>query len=317
MTVGTRLHMPSLEGADAWLNSHALSRAELRGKVVLVDFWTLTCINWLRTAPYVRAWSRTYRDDGLLVVGVHTPEFAFEHDVDGVRQATRERGLDYPIAVDNHYRIWSAFDNHYWPALYFVDHDGIIRDEHFGEGQYERSERTLQRLLGVDRPLVSVTGTGVEAEADWDQLGSPETYLGHGRGHPPGSREASAPGVPQAHVLPDRLRTNGWALDGVWTTEPECVVLEEPGGSIAFRFHARDAHLVLSSRAAEPLPFRVRLDGEAPGGSHGVDVDHAGNGVLREGRMYQLIRQPDRVRDRTLQITFLDRGAEAYSFTFG
>ncbi len=317
MTAGTRLHMPSLDGATAWLNSAPLSRTELRGRVVLVDFWTLTCINWLRTVPYVRAWSRAYRDDGLVVIGVHTPEFSFEQDVDGVRQAAEERGLDHPIAVDNRYRIWNAFANHYWPALYFVDRDGIIRDEHFGEGRYETSERTIQRLLGVDRPLVPVTAAGVEAEADWDQLGSPETYLGHGRGRPPGSREASAHGVPQAYVLPDRLRTNGWALGGLWTTESERVVLEEPGGSIAFRFHARDAHLVLSSRAREPIPFRVHLDGELPGRSHGVDVDEAGNGVLREGRMYQLVRQHDHVRDRTLQITFTGRGAEAYSFTFG
>jgi thiol-disulfide isomerase/thioredoxin len=295
--------MPSLGGATEWLNSEPLSPAELRGRVVLVNFWTLTCINWLRQEPYVRAWSQAYRDDGLVVLGVHTPEFSFEHEIDGVRQATKEREIDYPVAVDNDYAIWSAFANRYWPALYFVDRDGIIRDQHFGEGRYEESERVIEGLLGVERELVSVEGVGVEAEADWDHLGTPETYLGHGRGE----RVAS----------PDRLSLNHWAVDGEWTRGPENVVLDEAGGSIAFRFHARDAHLVLSPGAQEPIPFRVLLDGEAPGPSHGVDVDQEGNGLLREGRMYQLVRQHDAVRERTLKITFLEPGAEAYSFTFG
>jgi thiol-disulfide isomerase/thioredoxin len=295
--------MPSLGGATGWLNSEPLSPPGLRGHAVLVDFWTLTCINWLRTEPYVRAWSRAYRDDGLVVIGVHTPEFSFEHEIDRVRQATKERAIDYPVAADNDYEVWSAFDNHYWPALYFVDADGIIRDHHFGEGRYEESERVIQRLLGVERELVSVEGLGVEAEADWDHLRTPETYLGYGRS--------------ERFASPDDLHLNHWALTGEWTVGRENVVLERAGGSIAYRFHARDAHLVLSCGAREPIPFRVLLDGEAPGPSHGVDVDDGGNGLLRDGRLYQLVRAHDAVRERTLQITFLEPGAEAYVFTFG
>jgi thiol-disulfide isomerase/thioredoxin len=303
MTVFGRLHMPSLGGASAWLNSEPLEAAELRGRVVLVDFWTLTCINWLRTEPYVRAWSQAYRDDGLVVIGVHTPEFSFEHDIDLVRQAIDDRAIDYPVALDNDYEVWDAFANHYWPALYFVDRDGLIRDQHFGEGRYEQSERSIQRLLGVERALVGVEGLGVEAEADWDHLRTPETYLGSGRGEPPASAAD--------------LHLNHWALTGEWTIERDKVVLEQAGGSIAYRFHARDAHLVLSAGAREPISFRVLLDGEAPGPSRGVDVDEDGNGVLRDGRLYQLVRQHDAVRERTLQITFLQPGAEAYVFTFG
>jgi thiol-disulfide isomerase/thioredoxin len=291
--VTTSLHMPPLDGATGWLGSGPLGPAELRGRVVLVNFWTWTCINWLRQEPYVRAWSQAYRDDGLVVIGVHTPEFSFEHDIDGVRQAVRERAIEYPVAADNDYAIWSAFANHYWPALYFVDQDGVIRDQHFGEGRYGQSERVIQQLLGVERELVSVEGAGVEAEADWDHLRTPEVYLGHSRG-------------------------GGFAsLSGAWTTEPEKIVLGEAGGSIAYRFHARDAHIVLSPGTREPIPFRVLLDGEAPGPSHGVDTDEEGNGLLREGRMYQLVRQHDTVRERTLEITFLAPGAEAYSLTFG
>ncbi len=296
--------MPSLGGATEWLNSEPLSPAELRGHVVVVDFWTLTCINWLRTEPYVRAWSQAYRNAGLVVIGVHTPEFSFEHEIDLVRQATKERAIDYPVAVDNEYEVWSAFGNHYWPALYFVDADGIIRDHHFGEGRYEQSERVVQRLLGIDRELVSVEGLGVEAEADWDHLRTPETYLGYGRGE-----DSASPDEP--------LRLNHWALAGEWTIGPESVVLDQTGGSIAYRFQARDAHLVLSPGAREPIPFRVLLDGEAPGASHGVDVDEDGNGLLRDGRLYQLVREHDAVRERTLEITFLEPGAEAYVFTFG
>src|SRR6476661_6054743 len=303
MSVFARTHMPSLDGATGWINSDPLRTAELRGNVVLVDFWTLTCINWLRTEPYVRAWSNAYRDDGLIVIGVHTPEFTFEHELELVRQATKDRVIDYPVAADNDYEVWRAFENHYWPALYFVDRDGIIRDHHFGEGRYEQSERVIQGLLGIDRELVSVEGAGVEAEADWDNLRSPETYLGHARGERPTSSE--------------RLRLNQWRLDGEWTTAAEKVVLTRAGGSIAFRFEARDAHLVLSPGGEEPIPFRLLLDGEPPGSSHGVDVDADGNGLLRDGRLYQLVRAHDTVRERTLEITFLERGAEAYVFTFG
>ncbi len=303
MSVFSRVHMPALDGATGWLNSEPLGPAELRGRVVLVNFWTLTCINWLRQEPHVRAWSQAYRDDGLLVIGVHTPEFGFEHDIELVRQAVTTRDIDYPVAQDNDYGVWSAFANHYWPALYFVDKDGVIRDQHFGEGRYEQSERVIQELLGVERELLSVEGVGAEAEADWDHLLTPETYLGYARGQPAAPRDA--------------LSLNEWALVGDWKTGPESVALEQAGGSIVYRFHARDAHLVLSPGAREPIPFRVLLDGEPPGPSHGVDVDEDGNGVLREGRMYQLVRQHDTVRERTLEITFLEPGAEAYAFTFG
>ena len=312
-----RLHMPSLAGATGWLNSAPLTPAELRGHVVLVDFWTLTCINWLRTEPYVRGWSQAYRNDGLVVIGVHTPEFSFEHKIDGVAEATKERGIDYPVAIDNQYEVWSAFANHYWPALYFVDADGIIRDHHFGEGRYEQSERVIQRLLGIDREPVSVEGVGVEAEADWDQLNTPETYLGYSRGEHFASPGRAALDERRTYQLPERLDLNHWALSGEWTIGSESVVLAQAGGSIAFRFQARDAHLVLSPGGREAIPFRVLLDGAAPGPSHGVDIDQDGNGLLQNGRLYQLVRQYDAVRERTLEITFLETGAAAYVFTFG
>jgi thiol-disulfide isomerase/thioredoxin len=317
MTIFERLHMPSLGGAIEWLNSEPLGSAELHGHAVLVDFWTLTCINWLRTAPYIRAWSRAYRNDGLVVIGVHTPEFSFEHDIGLVRQAITEREIDYPVAVDNDYEIWEAFANHYWPALYFVDANGIIRDRHFGEGRYEHSERVIQRLLGVERDFVSVEGLGVEAEPDWDHLRSPETYLGYERGDQFASPGGAALGERRAYELPERVRLNQWALAGAWTIGREKVVPLEAGGSIVHRFHARDVHLVLSSAEQGRIRFRVLLDGNVPGRSHGVDVDEQGNGLLQDGRLYQLVRQHDGIRERTLQITFLDRGAEAYVFTFG
>jgi thiol-disulfide isomerase/thioredoxin len=317
MAVFGRVHMPSLGGAAGWLNSEPLGPAELRGHVVLVNFWTLTCINWLRQEPYVRAWSQAYRNDGLVVIGVHTPEFSFEHEVGLMRRATKERAIDYPVAVDNDYAIWSAFANHYWPALYFIDADGIIRDDHFGEGRYEQSERVIQRLLGIERELVSVEALGVEAEADWDHLETPETYLGYARNE----RFASPNGAPfderRAYELPERPPFNHWAVAGEWTIGRESVVLDRAGGSIAYRFHARDAHLVLSRGSLEPIPFRVLLDGEAPGPSGGVDVAEDGNGVLRDGRLYQLVREHEAVRERTLEVTFLEPGAEAYAFTFG
>jgi thiol-disulfide isomerase/thioredoxin len=309
--------MPSLGGAAEWLNSEPLSPAGLRGRVVLVDFWTLTCINWLRTEPHIRAWSQAYRNDGLVVVGVHTPEFSFEHDVDRVRQATLDRSIDYPVAIDNDYAIWEAFDNHYWPALYFVDADGVVRDHHFGEGRYEESERVIQRLLAIDRKPVPVVGAGVEAEADWRNLRSPETYLGYARAEKFASPGGAALGVRRSYDLPERLDINQWALAGDWTIGRENAVLDRIGGTIAFRFHARDAHLVLSAGARAPIPFRVNLDGEPPGSAHGVDVDEEGNGVLGDGRLYQLVRQGRDVRERTLEITFLEPRAEAYVFTFG
>jgi thiol-disulfide isomerase/thioredoxin len=291
-----------LDGATAWLNTEPLSPEKLKGHVVLVDFWTLTCINWLRTEPYIRSWARAYRDAGLVVLGVHTPEFSFEHDIDRVRQAIVRRDIDYPVAVDNAYGVWTAFDNHYWPALYFVDRDGVIRDEHFGEGRYEGSERTIQKLLGIEREPVSVTGAGIEAPADWSNLRTPETYVGRDRGGGP--------------VTAGRLRLNHWSVTGKWAVESDRVVLEEARGEIAFRFHARDAHVVLS-RGGEPVPFRVRLDGEPPGASRGEDIDTDGAGLLDEGRLYQLIRQAGPVQERTVEITFDAPGADIYSFTFG
>jgi thiol-disulfide isomerase/thioredoxin len=317
MSLFERPHLPLLDGATGWLNTEPLSPAELLGRVVVVNFWTLTCINWLRTEPYVRAWSQAYRDDGLVVIGVHTPEFTFEQEIDRVQVATKDRGIDYPVAVDSDYEVWNAFDNHYWPALYFVDTDGIIRDHHFGEGRYQPSERVIQKLLGVERDFVAVVGLGVEAEADWDHLRTPETYLGYGR-----SEHFAPPGRPafdehHAYEVPERLRSNHWALGGEWTIERERVVLDQAGGTIAYRFHARDAHLVLSSTAREPIPFRVLVDGEPPGASHGIDVDEDGNGMLVDGRLYQLVREHDAVRERTLEIKFLQPGAEAYVFTFG
>ncbi|HLX20235.1 MAG TPA: redoxin domain-containing protein [Gaiellaceae bacterium] len=303
MALFSRAHMPALDGATEWLNSEPLGPAELRGHVVVVDFWTFTCINWLRTEPYVRAWSRAYRDDGLITIGVHTPEFSMEHDVERIRKALKDMDIDYPVAVDSDYAIWNAFDNHYWPALYFVDKEGVIRDHHFGEGRYEQSERRIQELLGVERPLAGATGVGIEAEADWADLKSPETYLGYARAE----RQTDA----------DRLHLNNWALTGDWNVGPESVELEREGGSISYRFHARDVHLVLSSGTSDPIPFRVRLDGAAPGSSHGIDVDADGNGVVADGRLYQLIRVDSDVHDRTFEIEFLSPGAQAYVFTFG
>jgi thiol-disulfide isomerase/thioredoxin len=312
-----RLHTAAFGGATEWLSSEPLGPAELRGHAVIVNFWTLTCINWLRQEPYVRAWSQAYRDDGLVVIGVHTPEFSFEHELDRVRQATKARAIDYPVAVDNDYEIWNAFDNHYWPALYFVDREGIIRDQHFGEGRYEESERVIQQLLGIERDPVSVEGRGAEAEADWDHLRTPETYLGYERSEHFASPDRAAFDEGRAYGLPEQLPVNQWALAGEWTIAREHIQLDQAGGSIACRYHARDAHLVLAAPASEEIPFRVLLDGEAPGPSRGVDVDEAGNGVLREGRLYQLVRQHGTIQDRTLEITFLEPGAEAYVLTFG
>lgn len=308
----TELFGPDVE----WLNSAPLGPEELRGHVVLVNFWTLTCINWLRQMPYVRAWSEGYRDDGLIVIGVHTPEFAFEQDAVGIRQAAKERRIDYPIVVDSDYAVWQAFDNHYWPALYFIDQSGAIRDSHFGEGRYDRSEQLIQELLGIDRPPVPVVAVGVEAAADWTHLRTAETYVGDGRS----AGFASPGGVSfgrRVYELPDRLHLNNWALAGDWAIEPERAVLGTAGGRIAFRFQARDAHLVLAKGAGTPIPFEVLVDGQPPGESHGVDVSAEGDGVLDDGRLYQLVRVRGEVRERTLEVTFLEPGAEAYVFTFG
>jgi len=313
MVGNERIHMPSLHGAAGWLNSDPLRTEQLRGSVTVVNFWTLTCINWLRTEAYVRAWSKAYRDNGLVVIGVHTPEFSFEHRADLVSRATKDRDIDYPVALDNDYAIWSAFDNHYWPALYFIDKDGIIRDDHFGEGRYAESERVIQQLLGIDREPLVVEPAGVEAEADWQHLRTPETYLGYQRGE----RFASQPNEDGDYQFPAYLDFNHWALAGNWTIGAERVSLNQSGGSIAFRFQARDAHVVLSSRDSVPVPFHVLLDGEAPGPSHGIDIDEAGAGTFTHGRLYQLIRQQGEIAERTLEITFAAPGVDAYVFTFG
>ncbi len=309
--------MPPLDGATAWLNTKPLTVDALRGSAVVVNFWTLTCINWLRTEPYVRAWADTYKKDSLVVIGVHTPEFSFEQDVAAVQQAIKDRGIHYPVAVDSNYAIWNAFANHYWPALYFVNKNGVIRDEHFGEGRYEESEHVIQQLLGVERKPVVVTGANIEAEADWPSLRTPETYLGYARGQNFASPENALIDQPLTYTAPAQLARNHWACTGTWTIDAERAVLASPGGSIAFRFHARDAHLVLSPGSHKPIPFRVLLNDKAPGRAHGADIDEHGAGLLQYGRLYQLIRQQGVVQDATLTITFAEPGAEAYAFTFG
>jgi Thioredoxin like C-terminal domain len=315
---------PELDGANAWLNSEPLTPAGLRGKVAVVQFCTFSCVNWLRTVPYVRAWDERYRDDGLVVIGAHTPEFEFEHDVEKIRSALEEMDVRHPIAVDNDYAVWRAFDNNYWPALYFVDAQGRMRHHHFGEEDYERSERVIQQLLteagagGVDRGLVSVDAGGVYAPADWDTLGSPETYVGYARAAGFASPGGVVPDRSHAYVEPQELELNQWALSGDWTVGGQPTQLNEPGGRIVHRFHARDVNLVMGAQeGAGSARFQVRIDGEPPGGAKGLDVDEEGNGTVAEERLYQLIRQPGNDSDRTLEITFLDSGVQAYVFTFG
>jgi len=309
--------------ATEWLNSPRLDAASLRGKVVLVDFWTYTCINWLRTLPYVRAWSQKYQQ-GLVVIGVHTPEFPFERDLDNVSRAVQQMRVDYPVVIDNDYSIWRAFRNQYWPALYMLDGRGRIREHQFGEGEYERCERAIQRLLseagvaGIGNGIVPVVGAGLEAAADWTNVRSPETYVGYERSENFASRETPALNRRRAYSAPGRLALNQWSLTGEWTMGTPATVLNEASGQIMFRFHARDVHLVMGpSRSARPVRFRVTVDGQPPGPAHGLDVDESGNGTAVEQRMYQLIRQPKPILDRTLAIEFLDAGVEAFSFTFG
>jgi thiol-disulfide isomerase/thioredoxin len=316
--------MPSLDNATGWLNSPPLTAADLRGHVVLVQFWTYTCINWLRTLAYVRAWAERYQQHGLVVIGVHTPEFDFEHDLDNVRRAVKDLRVDYPVAIDNDYAIWSAFDNHYWPALYFVDAQGQIRHHRFGEGDYEQSEMVVQRLLtdadaeGIAQDLVSVDATDVEAAADWDSLWSPENYLGYERSESFASPDGAVRDTPHVYAAPARLRLNHWAVAGDWTVKRGATVLNQAGGRIVYRFHARDVHLVMAPPArGTPVRFRVLLDGQPPGTGHGADVDDQGNGTVTEPRLYQLVRQPGSVTERTFEVTFLDPGVQAYAFTFG
>ena len=310
--------LASLDGATRWLNSQPLSTESLRGKVVLVDFWTYTCINWLRTLSYIRTWAETYEQHGLVVIGVHTPEFPFEEDVDNVREAVKEMAVEYPVALDSDYGIWRAFDNHYWPAAYVADAEGRIRHHRFGEGGYDELERIIQRLLGVDGDLVSVSPHGFEAQADWANLGSPETYLGYEQAQNFASPAGASPGEGHSYVAPDRLKLNHWALAGDWTLEKRASVLNQADGRISLRFHARDVHLVMGPpERGTSVPFRVLLDGDTPGSAHGVDVDEDGHGAVAQQRLHQLIRQEGPIDDRTFEITFLAPGVEAYAFTFG
>jgi thiol-disulfide isomerase/thioredoxin len=316
--------LPSFSGATAWLNSPPLSAASLRGNVVLIDFWTYTCINWLRTLPYVRAWAEKYREHGVVTIGVHSPEFSFEHDLENVRRAARDMRVEYPIAIDNDFAIWHAFTNHYWPALYLVDALGHLRYHHFGEGAYELTEMMLQHLLaeagigGFDDDLVSVDAQGAEVAADWDSLRSVETYVGYERTEHFASPGGAVLDKRRVYTAPERLRLNHWALAGEWTVGREATVLNEANGRIAYRFHARDLHLVVGPSALGTSGrFRVFIDGQAPGEAFGSDVDERGNGTMTDQRLYQLIRQSGHIADRLFEIEFLDAGVEAFVFTFG
>jgi thiol-disulfide isomerase/thioredoxin len=315
---------PSLGGATGWLNSPPLTAAGLRGKVVLVDVWTYTCINWLRTLPYVRAWAEKYKGQGLVVIGVHSPEFEFEKNVDNVRQAAKAMRVDYPIAIDSDHAIWRAFNNEYWPALYIIDAQGRIRHHKFGEGDYDQSERVIQQLLseagigGINRELVSVDARGAEVAADWQSLKSPENYVGFERTDNFASPGGAALDKRRVYAAPAKLKLNQWALSGDWTVGKQATVLNKANGRIAYRFHARDLHLVMGPAARRtPVRFRVLIEGQPPGAAHGVDVDDQGYGTVTEQRLYQLIRQPKPVADRQFEIEFLDSGVEAFAFTFG
>ncbi|MCU7726357.1 redoxin domain-containing protein [Actinoplanes sp. KI2] len=307
--------LPGFEGATGWLNSPPLTRHELHGRVVLVNFWTYTCVNWLRQLPYVRAWAAKYASKRLVVVGVHTPEFGFEHDPGNVRREAQGDAVGYPVALDNDYAVWRAFDNHYWPALYLADGQGRIRYHHFGEGEYARTEMAIQRLVDdPDRTVVSVEPRPVEVAADWSTLRSPENYTGYERAERFASPDGFFPGKPHRYDAPDRLRLNEWALAGDWTVGEQATVATAAGGRILNRFHARDLNLVMG--APGPVRFQLLLDGRPPGTAAGADIDPDGYGEIGDRRLYQLVRQSD-VADRTAEITFLDPGAETYSFTFG
>ncbi|MBD2463567.1 redoxin domain-containing protein [Oscillatoria sp. FACHB-1407] len=315
--------LPSLDGAIAWLNSQPLTVDELRGKVVLINFCTYTCINWLRQLPYVRAWAEKYQDQGLVVIGVHTPEFEFEKITNNVRRALADMRIAYPIAMDNDYAVWRAFGNHYWPALYFVDRQGRIRHHQFGEGDYERSERVIQQLLSesganpVSQDVVEVDAHGVEAAADWNSLKSPENYLGYERTEHFASSGAVI-NKPRSYTVPAQLRRNQWALSGDWTIGRQAIVLNQSGGRIAYRFHARDLHLVMGpAEQGTSVRFRVFIDGQPAIATRGLDINDQGEGTVTEQRLYQLIRQPQPISDRQFEIEFLDAGVEAFAFTFG
>ncbi|HLO35315.1 MAG TPA: redoxin family protein [Candidatus Deferrimicrobium sp.] len=316
--------LASFSGTTGWINSEPLTAEGLRGRVVLVDFWTYTCVNWLRTLPYVRAWAAKYEDTGLTVVGVHTPEFGFERDVVNVSAAARSFGVEYPVALDPDYAVWSAFSNHFWPAVYIADGDGRLRYHHFGEGEYAATEMVIQQLLmdagvdGVDQDLVDVDPVGLEVAADWRTLQSPETYVGYGQSTGFAQGDVARFDAPRVYAAPARLGLNQWGLSGTWTVARHAGILNEPRGRITLRFHARDVNLVMgpASRGGSAA-FRVSIDGQPPNAAHGVDVDADGSGIVREQRTYQLIRESGRIADRLFEIEFLDAGAEAYCFTFG
>jgi cytochrome c biogenesis protein CcdA/thiol-disulfide isomerase/thioredoxin len=316
--------MPSLAGATLWLNSPPLTRESLRGKVVLVDFWTYSCINCLRTLPYVRAWAAKYKDKGLVVIGVHAPEFAFEKTIGNVRRAVHELGITYPVAIDNNYAIWQGFNNEFWPAHYFIDAEGRVRHHHFGEGGYGESEKVIQQLLaeagraGIADTIVKVSADGAEAAPDTADVQSPETYIGYDRAKNFVSTDEAQPDMPHLYALAPKLDLNQWGLTGDWTVGGEHAVLDTRDGWITYRFHARDLHLVLGpGEDGKPVRFRARVDGHAPGVDHGADIDAAGNGSVTEQRLYQLVRQSGPVLDRTFEIQFLDPGVEVFAFTFG
>ncbi len=315
--------LTALGGATEWLNSPRLTPANLLGKTVVIDFCTYTCINWLRTLPYRRAWAQKYTQ-GLVLIGVHTPEFAFEQNVDNVRRAVRQMRIEYPIVLDNDYAIWRAFRNQYWPALYFLDARGRVRDHQFGEGEYGRSEKIIQRLLseagvgGAGDGVVSVDAGGVEAAADWNNLRSPENYVGYERSQNFASPGGGEPDRRRVYAAPARVALNQWALAGEWTIGRQATVLGSANGRMVYRFHARDLHLVMGPRRQGiPIRFRVTIDGQPPGPAHGVDIDEGGNGTVVEQRLYQLIRQPGPIADRRFEIEFLDAGVETFAFTFG
>src|SRR5690348_1457717 len=317
-------NVPSLDGATGWINSQPLTLAGLRGKVVLISVWTYTCINSLRPLPNVRAWAAKYKNQGLVVIGVHTPEFGFEHDVTNVRRAVKELRIEYPIALDNDYAIWRAFNNQSWPAFFFIDAQGRIRHYQFGEGAYDQAERIIQKLLaeagssGSAQDLVSVQGRGVEAAADWGSIKSPETYVGYGHAKNFVSPGGAAPDQRRVYAAPATFALNDLALVGDWTVGKQAAVLDTANGRISMRFHARDLHLVMGpGPTGKPVRFRVLIDGQPPGAAHGSDVDDQGNGTVTEPRLYQLIRQPQPIVDRQLEIEFLDAGVETFVFTFG
>jgi cytochrome c biogenesis protein CcdA/thiol-disulfide isomerase/thioredoxin len=315
---------PDLLGATAWINSPPLTLASLRGKVVLVDFWTYSCINCLRTLPYIKAWNEKYKDSGLVIIGVHTPEFPFEKDESNVRKAVKDLGILYPVPMDNDYNIWRSFNNEYWPADYFIDATGNVRFHHFGEGAYEESEQWIRTLLKeanhapVPDTMTKVAGSGTEAAPDADDVQSPETYIGYARAENFASPGGLNQDDPQAYKTPDGLKLNQWALNGNWKDEDQVAASVAADAGISFRFHARDLHLVLGPPAdGKPIRFRVTIDGHAPGADHGLDTDAEGYGNVTGDRLYQLVRQRGNIQDRTFRIEFLAPGVRAYSFTFG